>query len=345
VTEHLRGLKVNLTNKSVVVTGGAGFIGSHLVDRLIDERPGSLVVVDDFSLGKERNLSSAKKKYPNLKVYRQDATKMRQMENILRNESVDVVFNLAIVCLPECLVKPKSGYDTNVELTSVICELARKGYYKTLVHFSSSEAYGSAENIPMMESHPLKPTTPYGASKIASDHLVLSYVQTYGIEASIVRPFNAYGPRQNEKTYAGVIPLTINRIFHNESPIIHGDGLQTRDYTYVTDLADAAVRICKERETRGKILNIASGKETTVKDLVLKIAELMNYKKPVVYEEPRPGDVRRFFGSNLIARALIRYKPRIDLEEGLRLTIKWYSDLFNQKQVRSARTESSSAHA
>ena len=322
---------MNLINRSVAVTGGAGFIGSHLVDRLIDEKPGNLVVIDDFSLGKERNLSSAKRKYPNLKIYRQDATRMRQMEDILRKESVEVVFNLAIEPLPKCLVRPKSGYDNNVELTSVICDLARKGFFKVLVHFSSSEAYGSAENVPMMENHPLKPTTPYGASKIASDHLVLSYVQTFGIKASIIRPFNAYGPRQNEGTYAGVVPLTIRRVFQRKSPIIYGDGLQTRDLTYVTDLADAAVRICKEEETRGRVLNIASGKETTIKDIILKIAELMNSKKPVIYEEPRPGDVRRFFGSNLIARALIGYKPRIDLEEGLRLTIKWYTDLFDPK--------------
>ena len=328
---------MNLINKSVVVTGGAGFIGSHLVDRLIDEKPGNLVVIDDFSLGKERNLSSAKRKYPNLKVYKQDATRMRQMEDILKNESVDVVFNLAIECLPKSLVKPKAGYDTNVELTSVMCELARKGFFKTLIHFSSSEAYGNAENIPMMENHPLKPTTPYGASKIASDHLVLSYVQTFGIKASIIRPFNAYGPRQNEGNYAGVIPLTIKRIFHKKSPMIYGDGLQTRDYTYVTDLADAAVKICKEEETRGRVLNIASGQETTIKDLVTKIAELMNSKKPIIYEEARPGDVRRFFGSNLIARALIGYKPRINLEEGLRLTIRWYSDLFDSEKTRASR--------
>jgi len=330
---------MNLIHKSVVVTGGAGFIGSHLVDRLIDEKPSNLVIIDDFSLGKERNLSSAKTKYSNLKIYEQDATKMRRMEDILRNESADVVFNLAIEPLPRSLVDPKSSYDTNIELTSVICELARKEFFGTLVHFSSSEAYGSAENIPMMENHPLKPTTPYGASKIASDHLVMSYVQTFGIDASIVRPFNAYGPRQNEGTYAGVIPLTIGRILQKKSPIVYGDGLQTRDYTYVTDLADAAVRICEEEETRGKVLNIASGREATIKDLVTKIAELMKSEKPIVYEEARPGDVRRFFGSNLVARALIGYKPKIDLEQGLRLTVRWYSDHFGPEKVRVSRAE------
>jgi UDP-glucose 4-epimerase len=327
---------MSLTNKSVVVTGGAGFIGSHLVDRLIDERPGNLVVIDNFSLGKERNLRWAKQRYPKLKIYKQDATKERQIEAILENEGVDVVFNLAIVPLPVCLVKPKLAWDINVKLASVICELARKEHFETLIHYSSSEAYGSAQNIPMNEEHPLKPSTPYGASKIASDHLVLSYIQTFGIDASIVRPFNAYGPRQNEGTYAGVIPIVITRIFHGKSPIIYGDGLQTRDYTYVTDLVDATVRIYNVKATRGRVLNIASGQETTIKDLVLKIADLMNFKKPVIHEEPRAGDVRRFFGSNLLAKNLIGYQPRIALEEGLKLTVKWYSDLLNNKRAQAS---------
>jgi UDP-glucose 4-epimerase len=328
---------MDLANKSVAVTGGAGFIGSHLIDRIIEERPDDLVVIDNFSVGKERNLQLAKQEYPKLKIYRQDASNERQIEAILKNESIDVVFNLAIIPLPASLIKPKVTWDTNVRLTSAICELARRGYFKTLVHFSSSEAYGSAENVPMMENHPLKPTTPYGASKIASDHLVMSYIETFGIEASIVRPFNAYGPRQNEGTYAGVIPLTINRILQRKPPVIYGDGLQTRDYTYVTDLTDAAVRIYKEEETRGRVLNIASSQETTIKELVTKIAKLMNSEKPVVYDKARPGEVRRLSGSNLIARALIGYKPRIDLEQGLRLTIRWYSDLFDREKGRASR--------
>lgn len=321
---------MSLKNKSVVVTGGAGFIGSHLVDRIVNEKPENLVVVDNFSLGKERNLSLTKQMYPKLKIYKTDATKNREMKTILENESVDVVFNLAIIPLPVCLKNPKLAYDTNVKLTSVICDLARKGYYKTLIHCSSSEAYGSAVNIPMAEDHPLKPTTPYGASKIASDHLVLSYIQTFGIDSSIVRPFNAYGPRQNEGSYAAVIPITINRVFHKKPPIIHGDGLQTRDFTYVTDLADAMVKVYNVKATRGKVLNVASSKEATIKDLVSKISSLMNFDKPPIFADPRPGDVRRFFGSNRLAKALIGYEPRIDLKEGLKLTIEWYSSLFNQ---------------
>ena len=325
---------MNLNNKSILVAGGAGFIGSHLVDRLIDEKPENLVVVDNFYLGEDkiRNLSSAKSRFPSLKVYREDAAKMRLMKKNLKNESIEVVFNLAAICLPASLIKPKWTYDTNVAIVSNLCELLRKDYFKTLIHFSSSEAYGDAEQVPMDESHPLKPTTPYGASKIASDHLILSYYNTFDIDVSIVRPFNTYGPRQNEGTYAGVIPLTIRRILRGESPVIYGDGLQTRDYTYVTDVADAAVKVYQAKSTRGKVLNIASAKEISIKDLISKIAKLMNCKKPIIYDKPRPGDVRRFIGSNSIAKKIINYKPKVDFEEGLRRTINWYRNLFTSQQ-------------
>jgi UDP-glucose 4-epimerase len=321
---------MKLEHSGVLVAGGAGFIGSHMVDTLIGERPERLVVVDNFYFGKDkmRNLASAEARFPSLKIYHQDAAKMQSMRQILKSENIDVVFNLAVVCLPVSLTRPKWTYDTNSAISSTLCELLRKNYYKTLVHFSSSEAYGDAEQVPMDESHSLKPSTPYGASKIASDHLVLSYIRTFGVDASIVRPFNAYGPRQNEGSYAGVVPLTIRRILKGESPVIHGDGLQTRDYTYVTDTADAAVKTYYAKSTRGKVLNIASGKEMSIKSLISKIAELMDCKKPIIYTAPRPGDVRRFVGSNALAKKLINYEPRVDFDEGLRLTIDWYRDLY-----------------
>mgnify|MGYP001050676132 CR=1 FL=1 len=322
-------------NSRILVTGGAGFIGSHLVDRLIDEKPENLVVVDNFYLGEEkiRNLSQARSRFPPLKVYREDAAKTRLMKQILKDEGIEVVFNLAAICLPASLVKPKWTYDTNVAITSTFCELLRKDYFKTLIHFSSSEVYGDAKQVPMDENHPLEPSTPYGASKIASDHLVLSYYRTFGIDTSIIRPFNNYGPRQNEGTYAGVIPLTIKRILKGESPVIYGDGLQTRDYTYVTDTAEAAVSVCCKKSTRGKVINIASGKETSIKDLVSKIATIMNCKKSIVYDKPRPGDVRRFIGSNYLAKKLINYEPKVDFQEGLRRTIDWYRNLHSSQYV------------
>jgi len=176
----------------------------------------------------------------------------------------------------------------------------------------------------MDESHPLNPTTPYGASKAATDLLVLSYINTFDIDASIIRPFNNYGPRQNEGSYAGVIPLTIKRILSGGAPAIYGDGEQTRDYAYVTETTDASVEIYNCQVSRGKVINIASGSEISINKLVKLIAGYMDCDKAIVYESERPGDVRRFIASINLAQDLIKFKPEINLEEGIKLTIEWY---------------------
>ena len=315
---------MSLKDKSVLVTGGAGFIGSHLVDRLIQEKPSNLVVVDNFFLGKESNLNEAKLSYPQLKIYHQDASDYEAMKTIVKQEKTQVVFNLAVVPLPVSLVHPGWTYEQNNNITLCWCELAKDGYFDTLIHFSSSEACGSCQYAPMDENHPLNPTTPYGASKAATDLLVLSYINTFNIDAVVIRSFNNYGPRQNEGNYAGVIPLTIKRILAGEVPVIYGDGEQTRDYMYVTETADAAVEIYNHQNTRGKVINIASGSEISINKLVGLIAKHMGYNKTIVHERERPGDVRRFIGGINLARSLISFEPRIGFEEGLRLTIEWY---------------------
>jgi UDP-glucose 4-epimerase len=315
---------MNLANKSVLVTGGAGFIGSHLVDRLIKEKPSNLVVVDNFFLGKESNLSEAKRNYPKLKLYRQDASDHETMKDIIKSNNIKVIFNLAVVPLPASLVHPRWTYEQNTNITLCLCELARSGCFDTLVHFSSSEAHGSCQYAPMDENHPLNPTTPYGASKAASDLLVLSYIKTFNIDALIIRPFNNYGPRQNEGNYAGVIPLTIKRLLSGEAPVIYGDGKQTRDYLYVTETADASVEIYNCQESRGRVINIASGYEISINELVKLIDEYMACNKAIIYENERSADVRRLVASTKLAQDLINFKPRFTLEEGLKRTIEWY---------------------
>lgn len=315
---------MSLKNRSLLVTGGAGFIGSHLVDRLIQESPDNLVVVDNFFLGKEYNLLDAKQSYPNLEIYKQDASDFRAMSKIMKDENVDAVFNLAVVPLPVSLTKPKWAFEQNVNITLTMCELAREDLFKSLIHFSSSEAYGTSEYAPMDEKHPLNPRTPYAASKAASDHLVYSYWTTFGIDASIIRPFNNYGPRQNEGSYAGVIPVTIKRILGGQPPVIYGDGKQTRDYLFVTDTADAAVKVYGSMSTRKKTLNIASGREVPIEYVIRTISEYLEAGKQIVYEPERPGDVRRHIANTFLAEDLLGFKPTIDLNEGLKRTIDWY---------------------
>lgn len=317
---------MSLKNKSVLVTGGAGFIGSHLVDRLIEEKLSDLVVVDNFFLGKESNLEEARANYPKLKILRQDASDYEALKRIATSENIQVVFNLAVIPLPASLEKPRWTYEQNVNITLCLCELARERYFDTLIHFSSSEALGTCQYAPMDENHPLNPTTPYGASKAATDVLVLSYVNTFNIDASIIRPFNNYGPRQNEGSYAGLIPLTIKRILSGEAPVIYGDGKQTRDYIYVTETADAAVELYNHQDTRGKVVNIASGDEISVNKLVKLISQYMGSGRDIIYESERPADVRRFIASINLAQHLINFKPRIGLEEGIKSTIEWYKE-------------------
>jgi len=319
---------MSLKNKSVLVTGGAGFIGSHLVDRLIKERPSNLVVVDNFYLGKEANLHDAKCNFPTLKVINADASNQVGMEHLVKKEVVDVIFNLAVIPLPMSLVDPCWVYRHNVDITLCVCELARKGYYKTLIHCSSSEVYGDCEYAPMDEKHPLNPTTAYSASKAATDHLVFSYCKSLGIDAAIIRPFNNYGSRQNKENYAGVIPLTISRILNGEAPAIYGDGEQTRDYVHVADTAEAAIKVYDCSDTRGRVINIASGQEIKIKELVRLVAEYMGCNKSSSYAKARAGDLRRLIGDITLAKNLLGFTPTIGFNEGLKSTVAWFKKEF-----------------
>ena len=313
-----------LENRSIMVTGGAGFIGSHLVDRLIQEKPSNLVVVDNFFLGKESNLEDAKSNYPALKILRQDAKDYEAMKHIMRDENVQVVFNLAVTPLPASLTRPRWVYEENMAIVLCLLELIRGHDFDTLIHFSSSEVYGTSIYAPMDEDHPLNGPTPYAVSKAAGDKLILSYCRIFGIDAAILRPFNNYGPRQNEGSYAGVIPLTIKRILSGEPPIVYGDGKQTRDYLYVTETADAAVKVYNCTKTRGRVLNVGSGRETSINSVVQLIAQQLNCNKPIVCQEPRPGDVKRHIASIFLAEELIDFCPKVGMNEGLRTTVEWY---------------------
>jgi len=319
---------MRIKNKIIAVTGGAGFLGSHLCDKLMRYEPKKVIIVDNFSLGKERNIIKIRD-IENVSVYEINAANYKVMKKIYETENIDVTFNLAVVPLPVSLEKPKECIDTNILITSTLCELQRKEKYQTLIHISSSEAYGTSVYVNKMmdENHPTYPITPYAASKLASDHIALSYHKTYGMDMAIARPFNMFGPRQNEKSYAGVIPITICRILSGKPPIIHGDGLQTRDYSYVGDIAEIIPKFYECPLTRGRIINIASGLEVNIKRIIYSIMELMDFKGEVIFTEPRTGDVRRHIGDNSLAKKVLGYSPTTDLMTGLKKTIKWYQAL------------------
>lgn len=316
---------LSLKNKRVLITGGAGFIGSHLVDRLIAEKPVRIVVVDNFFLGTEKNLVAAKQDYPELAINRLDASDLPSMQQVVDREGIEIVFNLAVIPLPTSLEYPSWTISTNVAIATVFCELARQKRIRTLVHCSSSEAYGSALYSSMDESHPLVPTTPYAASKAAADQIVLSYHQTFGIDAVIVRPFNNFGPRQNPGSYAGILPIILNKISKGEPIEIFGDGEQTRDYLYVKDTANAMVKVYESEPARGQVINVATGHEITINDLVTRIIGVLGLNGySVIHTAARPGDVRRHRGDVQLLKRLTGYEPKAISDYDLAETVSWY---------------------
>jgi len=305
--------------KTALVTGGGGFIGSHLADRLL-EHGYNVTIIDDLSLGKIENVPKG------VDFIQLDVRRLGPLKTYITefSDPVDVIFNLAVNPLPMSLSTPREVVDTNVGITTAVCELIRHHLADTLIHFSSSEVYGTARYVPMDESHPLDCRTPYAASKAACDHVVQSYGRTFGIDYAIVRPFNVIGPRQNMEDWAGVVPATIKRCMRGEASVIHGDGSFTRDFSYVDDVVRAAVDIWNTPETRGKVVNVGSGVETTIECLITSIADLFDSACSVVHDSERPGDVARMVADTTLARKLIDYEPRYSLDEAIEKTVAWY---------------------
>lgn len=314
----------SIIGKNVLVTGGAGFIGSHLCDELLAENAAKVVCVDNFFLGKMDNLETALK-YNNFILYRDDARQFGVMQSIIEREQIEVVFNMATIALNYSFFNPFDAYMVNVEIANTLLELLKVGAYKTLIHTSSSEAYGTARYSPMDENHPTDPTTPYAAGKAAADMMVHSFSKVLDLDISIVRPFNNYGPRQNaEGPLAGIIPVTAKRIKNGGKPIVNGDGEQTRDFIYVKDTVRGLLLAYKKEESRGKIINLGSGKDMTMNSLLQGICDYMGYNGEWEHEEERTSDVRNLCANIARARNILEFEPDISFEEGIRETLDWY---------------------
>jgi UDP-glucose 4-epimerase len=188
----------------------------------------------------------------------------------------------------------------------------------------------------MDENHPLDPNSPYGAGKAAADLLLLSYYKLYGLEISVIRPFNFYGERQNMEAYAAVVPVTIWRILKGEKPILEGDGSQSRDFTYVNDGADIAVKMMDCDKAVGRVVNIGQGQEIDIKTVISMICDKLDYPfDKVEHKPPRPSDVRRLYADITLAKKMLGYSPKTNFNEGLKLTIDWFRSKMECKNARS----------
>ena len=284
--------------------------------------------MSNFFIGSEENLKEAKMNFPSLEIEKVDITDYNKVESYFKNNSVDVVFNLAVIPIVTSLTEPAWTFKSNVDMSTTFCELIRKDYFKKLIQYSSSEIYGTANYVPMDEKHPLNPETPYAASKAATDHMVLSYVRTFGIDASLVRPFNNYGPRQSATKFVGLIPGTIVKAMKNEDVIIQGDGEQTRDYIFVEDTVEGTIKMAKSN-LKGKTVNIATGREISIKGIVNEILNNFDYKGNIIHKEARIGDVRRHLAGVELAKELIDFEAKTSIQDGMKKTVDWYKNNIN----------------
>jgi UDP-glucose 4-epimerase len=326
---------------TVLVTGGAGFIGSELVRQLLTA--GSRVkVVDNLVNGKSDNLSDVADQ---IEFYGLDIRSLDAMENLLAG--VDTVFHLACLGVRHSIHSPYENHEVNATATLNLLAIARKLDVSRFVYVSSSEVYGTARTVPMTEDHPTSPMTVYGASKLAGECYTRAYYTTYGYPTVVVRPFNSYGPRSHHEGDSGeVIPKFLLRSMANRPMVIFGDGTQTRDFTFVSDTAHGIIRAGTAENTVGETVNIGNGQEITINELAQKIQQVVD--KPgaqIIHESPRPGDVLRLYADTTKAGQLLGYEPRTSLTEGLTLLKGWYESqgqtpetLLENEKVRNWET-------
>lgn len=313
-------------SKSVVVTGGAGFLGSHVVSRLLDEGH-QVTVLDDFSNGKRLHLEGLAGR-PTLRVIEGDVTRPEDVRAAF--EGADVVMHLAVLGLRQSIKEPRRVHEVVVEGTLNCLDAARAIGVELFLNCSSSEVYGTAVRVPMDESHPLNPETPYAAAKVAQDKYVESYGRTYGFPWMTVRPFNMYGPNSHWQGYRGeLIPKMIVRAMAGRPLVLFGDGSQTRDFIYVDDVARAVVRLATMESARGRTINVCSGQEVSIRAIAEAICAALSLDptRAIEIQPARPGDVTRHLGDDRLLRESLGDPPRTSLNEGLERTVAWFKAL------------------
>lgn len=315
-----------------LVTGGAGFIGSHLVDHLV-ARGHAVTVLDDFSTGSRENLAEAVDA-GDVRIV--DATVLDPKAVADATRACDRVFHLAVQCVRRSLDKPIENHDVNATGTLNVLEAARAAGVARFVYCSSSEVYGNASAELLDErSVVCEPMTVYGAAKLAGEHYAKAYHRTYGLETVVVRPFNSYGPREHDQgDLAEVIPRFVIRVLNGLAPVIFGAGDNGRDFTYVTDTARGLALAAENDGLVGATVNIAFGRMLTIREVADTVTRLCQRQdlKPV-HIDPRPGDVYRLHADTRLAEELLGYSADIDFEQGMNKYLAWFAQKYPDPSI------------
>ena len=301
-----------------LVTGGAGFIGSHLVDALV-ARGDSVRVLGDLATGRRENLNT-EAEFVHGSVADPEAVARAV-------DGREVVFHLgALGAVARSVADPRASNDANVNGTLNVLTLARDAGVRRVVFASSSSVYGGAEIVPTPESAPLRPRSPYAITKLTGDWYTRVFAELYDLETVVLRYFNVFGPRQRpDSTYAAVIPLFAAAMLAGESPIVHGDGTQSRDFTYVTDVvaANLAAAVAPADRASGQPFNVAPGAGTSLLELLDGLAQRIGVTPNPVFVESRPGDVHRSCADATAAREILGWTPTVSVADGLAEYVDW----------------------
>jgi len=306
----------------ILVTGGAGFIGSHLVDKLLDEGF-QVTVLDDLSTGTLENLSGHMHD-EDFHFVKGDVCNSEIVRQVVKD--VDAVFHeAAIASVTPSLEDPVFIDHVNVDGTLNLLSASLNSHVKRFVYASSCAVYGDSGMLPYNEQLTPSPLSPYAASKVSAESYCKAFYKAYGLETVSLRLFNVYGLRQSYGPYAGVITIFVNRLLNGEPPTIYGDGEQTRDFVYVSDVVKANVLALKSKNTVGEVLNIGSGKATSINKLVQTLVKIVGKEgvKPI-HLAPRRGDIRHSCADIHKARSILGYEPKVSLREGLAEIVDWY---------------------
>jgi nucleoside-diphosphate-sugar epimerase len=305
-----------------LVTGGAGFIGSHLSEELA-RRDHQVRVADSLVTGKRSNLDHV----PGIEFLEGDLADLDFARRAVAG--VDYVLHqAALPSVPRSVKDPITSNRANVDATLNVLVAARDAGVRRLVFAGSSSAYGNTLTSPKHEDMPTSPLSPYALQKVVGEQYLHMFTSLYGLETVTIRYFNVFGPRQDPSSpYSGVISLFATALLENRAPTIYGDGEQSRDFTYVANVVDGVLRACEATGASGRVINVATGTSISLNDLFEAMRRLLGATVKPEYAEPRAGDVRDSLADLRLAKEILGYKPIVPFEEGLRRTVEWYKTL------------------